>query len=180
MLIILHMIYDFFTQFMVIVITCMFDYKDIFVTFMWLTGLMLCQTDVRCKIWVFKQNQIAKIHKSFAFLASCIQVMALGHSESDSHTHPHILTRMHLFISYVSLFSLTNEWQVDTSFGKINRTTQYLRRRDSQLSHHLSPRLSFWLKTTRPCNQNYLELVGNLRLHVSFFLVGGKLEILDT
>lgn len=89
-----------------------------------------------------------------------------------AHIRPHILTGMHLFISYVSLFSLTNEWQVDTSFGKINRTTQYLRRRDSQLSHHLSPRLSFWLKTTRPCNQNYLELVGNLRLRVSFFFSG--------
>lgn len=40
--------------------------------------------------------------------------------------------------------------------------TQYLRRADEQLSCHLSLRLSFWLKTTHPCNRNYLELDGNL------------------
>lgn len=45
---------------------------------------------------------------------------------------------------------------------RLIETTQYLRRADEQLSCHLSLRLSFWLKTTHPCNRNYLELEGNL------------------
>lgn len=51
---------------------------------------------------------------------------------------------------------------------RLIETTQYLRRADEQLSCHLSLRLSFWLKTTHPCNRNYLELEGNLwRLSLS-------------
>lgn len=93
----------------------------------------------------------------------------------DTDSSPHVYL---FFIFPNSVWWMSDRF--DTSFGEINRTTQYLRRTDSQLSNHLSSRLSFWLKTTRPCNRNYLELEGNLWFLVSLFLGDGKLEILAT
>lgn len=69
-------------------------------------------------------------------------------------------------LSFFNMFFLIcfDEWVTTLTPDSLRliETTQYLRRADEQLSCHLSLRLSFWLKTTHPCNRNYLELEGNL------------------